>query len=82
MHANSAMRIPPDLLDDRMAHAVSLINEHLSAANLPALTYRERRSLRLPGEYRAQLASKADAGQFDPTTAEALLSEWHAWHGR
>jgi hypothetical protein len=73
---------PKHLIDDQMAHAVALINRALRSARQPTLTDDERETLRSPTSYRALVAIKAAAGSCDLSTAEALLGEWHAWHGR
>lgn len=71
---------PEYLIDDRLAHATALINRAMRAAGLPPLTDDECRQLR-SSSYRALVSLKAAAGRCDLSTAEALLGEWHAWHG-
>lgn len=68
-------------LDDRMALAIALINEHLAAAGKSQLTPIEHQVLRTPAAYREHVNFLRIYACADLRAALALLDEWHAWHG-
>lgn len=71
-----------NLLDDRMAMAVSMINDQLLDAELPRLNADDERVLRDPAGYRALLLVLGSAADLRLSHAQALLDEWHAWNTR
>lgn len=68
-------------LDDRLALAVSIINDHLFNADLGQLTPLEHQVLQMPGQYAGHVAYLAKYCKADLRHALSLLDEWHAWHG-
>lgn len=82
MADNSLASYTPEQLDDRLAMAVSMINDQLFNADLPSLTDDDVAVLRDPAGYRALLLMLGCAADCNLTHAQGLLDEWHAWHGR
>ena len=72
----------PAQLDDRLALAVSMINDQLFNADLPPMTDADVAVLRDPAGYRALVLVMGSAADVNLSHALGLLDEWHAWHGR
>lgn len=71
----------PEQLDDRMAMAISLINDQLFNADLPSLNDADCAVLRDPAGYRALVMIIGSAADVNLRHALELLDEWHAWKG-
>ena len=74
--------VTPDQLDDRMALAISMINDQLFNADLPSLTDADCAVLRDPAGYRALVVLIGSAADVNVRHALDLLDEWHAWNRR